>query len=49
MHILKKSQVSALRETLGRAERPEAQFIEHEEIINWLETWGTDDEAAPPK
>jgi len=42
-------QVSALRETLGRAERPEAHFIEHEEIINWLETWGTDDEVAPPK
>ena len=42
-------QVSALRETLDRAERPEAHFIEHEKIINWLDTWGTEDETAPPK
>jgi predicted transcriptional regulator len=42
-------QVSALRRTWDRAESPEAHFIEHEKIINWLETWGTDDEATPPE
>jgi RHH-type rel operon transcriptional repressor/antitoxin RelB len=42
-------QVSALRGTLDQADSLEAHFVEHEEIINWLETWGTDDEAAPPK
>ena len=42
-------QVSALRETLDRAGKPEAHFIEHEKITNWLETWGTDNEVAPPK
>ncbi len=42
-------QVSAIRETLDRVERPEARFLEHDKIINWLESWGKEDEATPPK
>jgi RHH-type rel operon transcriptional repressor/antitoxin RelB len=42
-------QVSTLRGTLDQADSPRAHFVDHEEIINWLETWGTDDEATTPK
>jgi RHH-type transcriptional regulator, rel operon repressor / antitoxin RelB len=42
-------QVVALRETLGKADSPKAHFIEHEKIINWLETWGSENEVDPPK
>lgn len=44
-----KWQVSALQVTLNRVESPEAHFIEHEKVIDWLETCGTDNEPNPPK
>ena len=31
------------------AEVDKGQFIEGDEVLDWLDSWGTEDEKAPPK
>jgi predicted transcriptional regulator len=33
----------------GRADGPNAKFIDHEEVVAWLATWGTPKERAWPR
>lgn len=35
--------------TLQKANSPDAKFIEHEKVVVWLKSWGTDAELKPPK
>jgi predicted transcriptional regulator len=39
-------QVAEIRQ--GMEEIRQGQGIPHEEVVAWLESWGTDDETEPP-
>ena len=34
---------------MGMQELREGKSIPHEEVVAWLETWGTDEEREPPR
>jgi RHH-type transcriptional regulator, rel operon repressor / antitoxin RelB len=42
-------QIQEIRTTLREADQPEAKFIDHEEVTDWLKTWGTGKEKNPPQ
>ncbi|MCL4492847.1 MAG: CopG family ribbon-helix-helix protein [Nitrospirae bacterium] len=42
-------QVQETLKAIKEADRPGAQFIDHEKVAEWLDTWGTDNEQGPPK
>ena len=42
-------QVREIKETVERANRKGAEFVDHEEVTAWLDTWGSKKEKAPPK
>jgi predicted transcriptional regulator len=42
-------QVAAIQQATERIHKGEAKFAAHEEVEAWLETWGNDDEKAPPE
>lgn len=42
-------QVNAIKQAVKRADDPNAKFIDHEEVIDWLASWGDSNEKEPPK
>jgi len=42
-------QIQEIKKALRKADRPDAKFIQHEEVGSWLSTWGSDKEKEPPK
>lgn len=42
-------QVKAVEKALKKANSKKAKFINHQDVSDWLNSWGTDDEKAPPK
>lgn len=42
-------QIRAIKEAVKKADRPDAKFIDHEEVVAWLDSWGTKNEKKPPK
>ncbi|OGW25255.1 MAG: hypothetical protein A2X59_03330 [Nitrospirae bacterium GWC2_42_7] len=42
-------QVQAIKNTIKKADKPDAKFIGHEEVVQWLDSWGKKDELEPPK
>ncbi|NOZ69859.1 MAG: ribbon-helix-helix protein, CopG family [Deferribacteres bacterium] len=42
-------QIREIKETVERADRKGAEFVDHEKVAAWLDTWGTKKEKAPPK
>lgn len=42
-------QIRAIKEAVKKADSPDAKFIDHEEVVAWLDSWGTKNEKKPPK
>jgi predicted transcriptional regulator len=41
-------QVAVIQEAVDELERGEADLADHEDVTKWLNSWGSDNEAAPP-
>ncbi len=42
-------QIKSIKESVERADRKDAKFIDHEKVSKWLTGWGTEDEPEPPE
>lgn len=42
-------QVAAISEAVAAADAPNAKFVDHDKVADWLSTWGTAHETEPPK
>ena len=42
-------QVKGIEQAVKKANSKEAQFVEHEKVVEWLSSWGNADEKEPPK
>jgi RHH-type transcriptional regulator, rel operon repressor / antitoxin RelB len=42
-------QVKAIQEAVQNANSKTAKFIEHERIVTWVNSWGSDNELEPPE
>ena len=42
-------QVAEVKRSIKSADQPDAKFISHDEVAEWLTTWGTKEERLPPK
>jgi len=42
-------QVEAIKKSLEKLESGKGQFVDHEEVAQWLSSWGTEAEAECPK
>ena len=42
-------QIKEIEKSLKNADSDNAKFIKHEEVTEWLNSWGTDKELEPPK
>jgi RHH-type transcriptional regulator, rel operon repressor / antitoxin RelB len=42
-------QIGEIKKAIEAADKPDAQWVDHEEIEAWLKTWGTKKERKPPK
>lgn len=42
-------QVEELTKAIQEADRPDAQFVEHDKVSKWLKSWGTEKELEPPE
>jgi RHH-type transcriptional regulator, rel operon repressor / antitoxin RelB len=41
-------QIEQIEEAIEQADRPDAKWVSHEKVSEWLNTWGDGDEKAPP-
>jgi RHH-type transcriptional regulator, rel operon repressor / antitoxin RelB len=41
-------QIQQIEEAIQQADHPNAEWIAHEDVSAWLNTWGTKDETAAP-
>jgi len=42
-------QIKAIEKAVKKADSKNATFIDHEQVANWLGSWGTQEEQDPPK
>lgn len=42
-------QINAIEKSLKKANSKKANFIEHEKVSDWLNSWGSSKEQDPPK
>ena len=42
-------QICSIEKSLKKADDKNANFIEHEKVSDWLNSWGTKKEQDPPK
>ena len=42
-------QVKSIQDAVKKADSKEAKFASHDEVMEWLDTWGTNKELRPPK
>jgi predicted transcriptional regulator len=42
-------QVKAIREAVRKVKEGRGRFVPHEEVAQWLDSWGTDNELPPPQ
>jgi RHH-type transcriptional regulator, rel operon repressor / antitoxin RelB len=41
-------QIEQIEAAVQQADRPDAEWIAHEDVSTWLKSWGTDGETASP-
>jgi hypothetical protein len=41
--------ISVIQETLTRADSPQARFFDHGSVIDWLQSWGSENKGQPPE
>ncbi len=42
-------QVKSIEKSVKKANSKNAKFIEHQNVSDWLNSWGSDEEKEPPK
>lgn len=42
-------QVQTIKKAVDLADSKNAKFVEHEKVVEWLNSWGEDGELDPPK
>lgn len=42
-------QIKAIEQSVKKADSKKAKFIEHQNVSDWLNSWGNKDEQEPPK
>ncbi len=42
-------QVKAIEKSVKKANSKKAKFVKHENVSDWLNSWGTEKEQEPPK
>jgi predicted transcriptional regulator len=42
-------QIQELVKTIKKADSPNAKFVDHAKVAEWLDSWGTDNELEPPE
>jgi len=42
-------QVKSIQEAVKKANSSKAKFANHDEVMAWLDSWGTKNELRPPK
>lgn len=42
-------QIAAIKRSLEKLEGGQARFVAHEEVAQWLSSWGTEQETERPK
>lgn len=48
MMITQTWQVKAVQEAVKKADTKNAKFISHDEVLNWLNSWGAEEEREAP-
>ncbi|OSM08766.1 hypothetical protein [Magnetofaba australis] len=46
---LEQWQREKIEQAVARADSGRGEFVDHDSVKNWLSSWGTDQETAPPK
>ena len=41
-------QIEQIEEALKQAEQPETQWVEHGQVSDWLQSWGSENESETP-
>jgi RHH-type transcriptional regulator, rel operon repressor / antitoxin RelB len=41
-------QIQQIEEAIEQADRPDAEWVSHEKVSEWLSTWGDEDERSAP-
>jgi RHH-type transcriptional regulator, rel operon repressor / antitoxin RelB len=41
-------QIQQIEEAIEQADRPDAEWVSHEKVSEWLNTWGDGDEISAP-
>ena len=41
--------LTAIENAVKKADSPEAKFISHDKVSDWLISWGEENEKEPPK
>lgn len=41
-------QIREIEKAVTKADQPDAKFIDHEDVAEWLDSWGTKNEKKPP-
>jgi predicted transcriptional regulator len=41
-------QIEQIEEAVKEADKPEQEWISHEQVSSWLDSWGTEDEKDVP-
>lgn len=42
-------QIKAINKAVKKADSKQAKFVDHQEVVDWLASWGSDNEGKPPK
>ncbi|HAK88267.1 MAG: hypothetical protein A2077_07100 [Nitrospirae bacterium GWC2_46_6] len=42
-------QVQGIKKSVKAADRPDAKFVDHEKVAEWLDSWGTEKELKSPQ
>jgi len=42
-------QIEAIQKALSKLEKGKAHFASHEDVVQWLSGWGTDEETESPR
>ncbi len=42
-------QIQEIKKAVKKADKPNAKFIDHEDVVAWLDSWGTKNKKKPPR
>ena len=48
MHAINAWQVAAIKQAVQKANSKDAIFVEHDDVVAWLESWGGENEKNMP-